>query len=90
MSGTTLILVVVNKKTWCSARFINTELIVKLLINRGVRKVQYVYIRDMGKNCKASCTSQKISEHKYVTYNGQLCPVIAKGQRAPNAQLTVN
>jgi len=34
-SSTTLILIVVNKKTWFSARFINTELIVKLLINMG-------------------------------------------------------
>jgi hypothetical protein len=42
MSGTTLILVVVNKKPWCSARFINTELIVKLLINGGVRKVRFI------------------------------------------------
>ena len=33
-------------------------------------------------------TSQKIREHKYVSYDAQLCPVIAKGQRAPNAQLT--
>jgi hypothetical protein len=33
-------LVVVNKKPWCSAPFINTEFIVKLLINRGVSKIQ--------------------------------------------------
>jgi hypothetical protein len=33
-------------------------------------------------------TSQKIREPKYVSYDAQLCPVIAKGQRAPNAQLT--
>ena len=29
-----------------------------------------------------------ISEHKYVSYEAQLCPFIAKRQRAPNAQLT--
>jgi hypothetical protein len=40
MYGTTLILVFVNKKPWCSAWFINTELIVKLLIKGGVWKVQ--------------------------------------------------
>jgi hypothetical protein len=28
------------------------------------------------------------SQVKYVGYDAQLCPVIAKGQRAPNAQLT--
>ena len=27
-------------------------------------------------------------EHKYVSYDAQLCPVIVKGQRAPNAPLT--
>ena len=32
--------------------------------------------------------SKTISEHKYVSYDAQLCPVIAKGQRALNAQLT--
>ena len=32
--------------------------------------------------------SKNISEHKNVTYDGQLCPVIAKGQIASNAQLT--
>ena len=32
--------------------------------------------------------SLKIREPKYVSYDAQLCPVIAKGQRAPNAQLT--
>ena len=32
--------------------------------------------------------SKTIREHKYVSYDAQLCPVIAKGQRAPNAQLT--
>jgi hypothetical protein len=31
--------------------------------------------------------SKTISEHKYVSCDAQLCPVIAKGQRAPNAQL---
>ncbi len=31
---------------------------------------------------------ETISEHKYVSYDAQLCPVIAKGQKAPNAQLT--
>jgi len=38
----------------------------------------------------ADWTSQKIREHKikYVSYDAQLCPDIAKGQRAPNAQLT--
>ncbi len=32
--------------------------------------------------------SKTIREPKYVSYDTQLCPVIAKGQRAPNAQLT--
>ena len=32
--------------------------------------------------------SKTIREPKYVSYDAQLCPVIAKGQRAPNAQLT--
>ncbi len=32
--------------------------------------------------------SKTIREHKYVSYDAQLCLVIAKGQRAPNAQLT--
>ena len=44
MSGTTLFLVVINKKPRCSARFINTELIVNLLIYRGVRKVNMLLI----------------------------------------------
>ena len=32
--------------------------------------------------------SKTIREPKYVSYDAQLCPVIAKGQRAPNAQST--
>ena len=32
--------------------------------------------------------SKTIREPKYVSYDAQLCPVIAKEQRAPNAQLT--
>jgi hypothetical protein len=32
--------------------------------------------------------SKTIRGTKYVSYDAQLCPVIAKGLRAPNAQLT--
>jgi hypothetical protein len=32
--------------------------------------------------------SKNISGNKNVGYEAQLCPIIAKGQRAPNAQLT--
>ena len=40
-SGTNLILIVVNKKPWFSARLINTEFIVKLWINRGLPKIHF-------------------------------------------------
>ena len=33
-------------------------------------------------------TSQKLWAAKNVSYDAQLCPIIAKGQRAPNAQVT--
>ncbi len=33
-------------------------------------------------------TSQKLWATKNVSYDAQLCPIIAKGQRAPNAQVT--
>ena len=32
--------------------------------------------------------SKTISGNKNVSYDAQLCPIFAKGQRAPNAQLT--
>ena len=32
--------------------------------------------------------SKTIRGTKYVSYDAQLCPLIDKGQRAPNAQLT--
>ena len=37
---------------------------------------------------RSAYQSKIISEHKNVTYDGQQCPIIAKGQRAHNAQLT--
>ena len=33
-------------------------------------------------------TSLKLCRNKNVSYDAQLCPIFAKGQRAPNAQLT--
>jgi hypothetical protein len=32
--------------------------------------------------------SKNISDHKNVSYEGHLCPIIVKSQRAPNAQAT--
>ena len=43
-------MIVVNKIPWFSARFINTELIVKLLINRGLRKVQSLRREELEKD----------------------------------------
>ncbi len=34
-------------------------------------------------------TSQKLCEHKNVSYEAYLCPIIVKVQRAPNAQATL-
>ncbi len=37
---------------------------------------------------KLEYQSKTIRGTKYVSYDAQLCPLIDKGQRAPNAQLT--
>ena len=42
-SNNTLILLVGIKKPWCSARCTNYQLIVKLLIERGLRTVHYLF-----------------------------------------------
>jgi hypothetical protein len=43
----------------------------------------------MGQTPPFRGTSQKICEHKNVSYEAHLCPIIVKVQRVPNAQATL-